>query len=136
MSTILTRLIYVSRPLGYNPIELDDILRTARDHNARFGITGALISRWDLFLPMLEGATEPVAETFQRIRRDRRHVEVTLPGTAEAARRLFPDWRMRDDAAPSWTWAHADVLAGRHLATPFDEVVAMFARIAAERPGP
>ena len=131
----LTRLVYVSRPLGYDPLELDDILQTARAHNGRVGITGALISRWDLFLQLLEGPAEAVAETYDRIRRDRRHVEVTLLGTTRTAERLFPDWQMRDDAAPSWLWPHDDVLAGRHLTTPFDEVMAMFARIAADHPG-
>jgi hypothetical protein len=131
----LTCLIYVSRPLGYDPLELDDILQTARAHNGRVGITGALVSRWDLFLQLLEGPDEAVASIYERIRRDRRHVDVTLLGTARATGRLFADWQMRDDGAPSWLWPHEDVLAGRHLTMPFDEVMAIFARIAADRPG-
>jgi hypothetical protein len=128
----LTRLVYVSRPLGYDPLELDDILHVSRALNARSGITGALISRWDLFLQLLEGSAGAVAETYERIRRDRRHVAVTLLGTAEAPLRLFPDWRMRHDVAPGWVWSHEAVLAGAHRSASFADSVAMFERFVTE----
>ncbi len=130
----LTQLIYVSRPLGYDPQQLADILTVSRARNAAAGITGLLLSRWDLFLQILEGSHEAVEGTFARIRRDLRHVEVTLLHSGPAEARFFPGWDMRSDAPPDWLWPRAEVLAGRHREASPEEAVAIFARIAAEPP--
>jgi hypothetical protein len=131
---ILKQLVYVSRPLGYDPQQLDDILQTARARNAAEHITGTLISRWDLFVQILEGPAQGVDAVFARIRRDHRHVQVTLRHEGEAAGRLFADWTMRDDPMPSWLWTRQDVLAGRHVTDTMEALFGAFRRLAAEAP--
>ena len=130
----LSQLIYVSRPLGYDPQQLDDILTVSRARNAAAGITGLLLSRWDLFLHILEGPRDAVGDTFTRIRRDLRHVEVTLLHLGCAEARLFADWAMRGDPLPDWLWSRADVLAGKPREASPEEALTIFARIAGEAP--
>ena len=108
----LMQLIYTSRPFGFDAGTLDDILVSARRRNARNEITGALICRSDLFLQMLEGPRPAVTETFGRILRDDRHVEVGLVWSGEVEERLFPGWDMRDDPVRSWMWSREEVGAG------------------------
>ena len=105
----LIQLIYISRPFGFEAGMLDDILVSARRHNAANNVTGALICRNDVFLQMLEGPRVEVTETFGRILRDDRHVEVSLLWSGDAPFRSFPEWSMRDDPAQSWMWEREEV---------------------------
>lgn len=130
--TSLSQLIYTSRPFGFDAPALDDILVSARRHNGRSGITGALICRADLFMQLLEGPREAVTTTFGRILQDDRHVEVALVSNADAPSRLFPDWSMRDDPPRSWMWSQAEVRAGAARAASAEAVRAIFTRLAAE----
>jgi len=130
----LTQLIYMSKPFGYDPVLLDDILRIARARNRRLGITGTLISRSDLFLQMLEGPRQAVSDTFARILEDERHIEVLLVQMADAEGRLFSTWEMRDDPMPSWMWTREQVEAGDHREASAQEVYDIFERIAAGPP--
>lgn len=105
----LMQLIYVSRPFGFEGSTLDDILLSARRHNAANGVTGALICRNDVFLQLLEGPREKVTETFSRILRDDRHIEVSLLWCGDAPFRSFAEWSMRDDPVQSWMWSREEV---------------------------
>jgi hypothetical protein len=127
----LKTLAYVSRPLGYDPQQLEDILQTARARNSALGITGMLVSRWDLFAQVLEGPADAVDAVFDSIKRDHRHVQVTLRHEGPAAQRLFADWTMRHEAVPAWLWSHDEVLAGRHVSDAADALLAAFRRLAA-----
>lgn len=128
----LKQLVYVSRPLGYDPQELHDILQVARSRNAADGITGTLASRWDLFAQFLEGPAQAVDAVFARILRDRRHVQVTLRHQGQAAGRLFAGWTMRHDPMPFWMWSNPDVLAGRHLTDTPEALLEAFRRLASD----
>jgi hypothetical protein len=127
----LKQLAYVSRPLGYDPQQLDDILQTARARNGALGITGMLVSRWDLFAQVLEGPAAAVDAVFASIRRDHRHVQVTPRHDAPASGRILADWTMRHAPAPDWLWSHAEVLAGRHMTDAADALLEAFRRLAA-----
>lgn len=132
---MITQLIYISRPFGFDAGTLDDILLSARRNNRRRGVTGALICRADLYMQLLEGPRRVVTETFGRILRDDRHAEVGLVWVGEAPARQFAEWDMLDDPARSWMWSREDVHAGAaERATP-DEARAVFGRIAAEARG-
>ncbi len=131
-SVPMTRLIYTSRPFGFDAGMLDDILISARRHNRENGITGALICRADLFMQLLEGPRAAVTETFARILRDDRHLDVTLICSGDITERLFPDWDMRDDPPRSWMWTRADVAAGAARLASSKDVEWIFARLAAE----
>jgi hypothetical protein len=126
----LERLVYASRPFGFDSATLSAILFEARNLNARNGVTGALICRADLYLQLLEGPARAVMSTYGRILRDDRHVEVRelLRGPAES--RIFPGWAMLDDPARSWVWSRQEVEAGALDRASPEEILAAFARIA------
>jgi len=128
----LKRLIYASRPFGYDNLTLDGILYTARTNNVRDGITGSLVCREDIFLQLLEGPGTAVDAAFERIRRDNRHTDVLLLTTDRVDARLFPDWAMRHDPARSWMWSPAEVDQGAVARASPDEVVGVFSRIVSE----
>lgn len=128
----LKQIIYASRPFGFDQGGLNSILSTARRRNSRHDITGALICRADVYLQLLEGPAEAIGDTFERIQRDDRHMEVTLIRDHQVEGRLFPQWSMLDDPARSWLWNQAEIAAGALQAASPEEVLAVFARIAGE----
>ena len=125
----LTQLIYVSRPFGFHAGTLDDILVSARRHNERNGITGSLVCRADVFLQILEGPRAAVTETFGRILRDDRHVDVAILHCGDTPERMFPSWTMRDDPPQSWMWPRDDVRDGAVEETTAAHAVAIFRRL-------
>lgn len=128
----LRQLIYWSQPFGFDDAMLAGILFQARRTNARHDITGALIVRADLYLQLIEGPPDPIADTYARIRRDDRHNAVTLLLDGPAAARLFPEWTMRDDPARSWLWSAGEVASGALDHAAPDALRAVFERMAAE----
>ena len=125
----LMQLIYVSRPFGFEGGTLDDILISARRHNAANGVTGALICRNDVFLQMLEGPREKVTETFSRILLDDRHIEVSLLWCGDAPFRSFAEWSMRDDPVQSWMWSREEMREVVRAASA-EQARQIFARLA------
>jgi len=128
----LIQLIYASRPFGFDNATLNGILVEARRNNPRDGITGALICRADIYLQLLEGPEAAVDSAFARIARDDRHLEVKMLYRRPAAERLFPEWAMRDDPARSWMWTKPEIAGGAIAKASPDDVLAVFARLAAE----
>ena len=72
----IKHIIYASRPFGFDDAVLKSILLSSRTNNAKSNVTGALICRSDLYLQILEGPEDAVDQTFQRIERDDRHLEI------------------------------------------------------------
>lgn len=126
------QLIYASRPFGFDDAMLNGILMEARRNNPRDDITGALICRHDLYLQLLEGPKDAVEAAFERIARDRRHLEVRQCFTSPMAERLFPDWAMRDDPVQSWMWTPQEVAEGAIEKASHLDLLRVFARLAAE----
>lgn len=125
----LYRVIYTSRPFGYDSAMLSGILLDARRANVRDGITGALICRADIYIQMLEGPEDQVRRAMDRIKRDDRHVEVTLQMEKTVHERMFGEWAMLHDPAVSWIWSREDIASDRlERATP-DEVEGFFLRL-------
>jgi hypothetical protein len=85
-----------------------------------------------LYLQLLEGPQEKVDASYQRIQRDRRHLEVKLLSRRNVTERLFPGWAMRNDPARSWMWNQAEVDAGAINRATEAEAVAIFERLARE----
>ncbi len=129
----LLQLVYASRPFGFDGPTLAGILLDARRCNTRDGITGALICRDDLFLQLLEGETDKIEATFQRIAKDDRHLEVRQISRQgiTASDRLFGRWAMRDDPAQSWIWSRSEIDNGVLDRTTDVEVLGFFQRLAA-----
>ncbi len=133
---MLHRLIYASRPFGYDSAMLGGILLAARRNNPRDGITGALICRADLYLQLLEGPGGAVTSLYSRIVADDRHCDVEQLCAADTDDRLFPGWAMLDDPARSWLWSAAEVAAGAVSAAGVAAVTGVFARLAAAQGAP
>ena len=105
----LYRMIYTSRPFGFDSGTLNGILVHAQQENARVGITGALICREDIYLQLLEGPEGEVKKTVERIKRDDRHLEVVVHVEKAVSERMFGKWAMLHDPAATWIWSRAEV---------------------------
>ena len=129
---MVTQLIYMSEPFGFDDSMLAGILTDARRNNRRDGITGALICRQDIYLQLIEGDATAIDSLFARIAIDNRHLAVRELCRSDAAERLFPQWDMLDDPARSWLWSPNNVAHGAVAAASPGEIRAVFERIAAE----
>lgn len=132
--TIEKRLIYRSQPFGFDRSMLAGILSAARRNNPQLGITGALVCRQDLYLQLIEGPADAIDALYARICDDDRHANVELLLSEVATERLFPNWAMLDDEAPSLFWSAADVAAGALEAASPEELLAPFIRLSAANP--
>ncbi|MCR9177414.1 MAG: BLUF domain-containing protein [Alphaproteobacteria bacterium] len=126
------RLVYVSRPFGFDSAMLNGILLDARENNSRNDITGALICRGDMYLQLLEGPEAAVEAAFDRIASDDRHTDIVRLLSGPASGRLFSNWAMHDDPARSWMWTQEQVAAGAPTRASEAEVLAVFTRVSSE----
>lgn len=123
------RAIYTSQPFGFDEGILGGILLDARRANLRDGVTGALICRADIYLQWLEGPEDLVRATLARIKRDDRHLEVTLHVAELVPERMFGQWAMLHDPAATWIWTQKEVADGAaERATP-EEITDFFLRL-------
>ena len=129
---MVTQLIYMSEPFGYDDGILSAILATARRNNARHGITGALICRHDIYLQLIEGGAGLIDALFARISEDDRHLAVTLLSRMTVSDRVFPNWAMMHDPAHSWLWSPDEVHHGAVREASPEALQQVFARAAAE----
>jgi len=89
------RLLYVSFTTFEPELEqYIDILKVSRKRNAASNISGVLLAAGRTYMQVLEGEKEMVMATFDRIRADRRHDNVTLLAAEIVDERLFPAWSM------------------------------------------
>jgi len=90
------RLIYKSTSRGrLDWPALTHVLLASTRNNESNGLTGILLANRSHFLQVLEGAFDPLNETFVRIARDARHHRVRLLSYGVVEERLFAAWRMR-----------------------------------------
>ena len=127
----MKQLIYRSQPFGFDRATLAGILTGARRNNRRDEITGALICRRDVYLQMIEGPAAVIDALYSRIVADDRHQDVRPLLTDMVAQRMFPDWEMLDDEAPTLFWSPSEVADGAIEAASPAELLALFARLAA-----
>lgn len=89
------RIIYSSRATGSNlRDDHQSILAESRRNNGLDGISGILWIRGDRYLQLLEGPPDSIADTFDRIVSDPRHIAVTVLADEPAVERQFGDWAM------------------------------------------
>lgn len=103
------RAIYTSRPFGFDSGILNSILAHAQRANPAVGLTGALICREDIYIQLLEGPEDAVKSALDRIKRDDRHLEVTVQVAKTVPERMFAKWAMLHDPAATWIWSRAEV---------------------------
>lgn len=95
----LIRLIYTSESAltaggARVLVHYNDIVTTARRHNALNGITGFLMFDRERFHQILEGEAGAVDSLYAAIERDLRHTNVTLLSRVPIDKPGFPDWSM------------------------------------------
>jgi hypothetical protein len=73
---------------------LRQVLSVSQANNGRDGITGYLIFDKTWFVQILEGTSDAVTRTYNRIQSDSRHEGVVTIGQREVRNRSFPQWSM------------------------------------------
>lgn len=99
MSSKLYRLVYLSKNRivgGPDRIadEIQSILAAAQRNNPRLGLTGALIFNTGMFAQVLEGPSDSVEATFEKIQQDPRHGDVQVLAFHQDIERTFARWSM------------------------------------------
>ena len=90
------RLIYKSTSTEpVNPMMVKSIEEQSRDYNRCLEVTGILVASQSEFLQVLEGRIEAVNQVYNKILRDKRHVDVTLLSYDLVEGRAFEDWSMK-----------------------------------------
>ena len=95
----LHRLTYFSRNMivgtsAAQAAEIEQILATARRHNPRRNVTGALLVSRGCFAQVLEGGVDDVEAIFTRIQSDPRHADVRILQFEPVVSRSFGNWSM------------------------------------------
>ena len=91
----LLQLVYTSRATErFNDRDLPSLVATARTHNDRVGITGALHFSDGRFIQVLEGAETDVVSLYEIFVTDPRHTEVETVSRRIVGERGFGEWRM------------------------------------------
>ena len=94
---MLRQILYVSSSsLADKKIDVDRIFESSRHNNSLDGVTGLLLSDGWRFVQVLEGSPDGVEATMERIRRDPRHVGVTVLHDGPVEAREFGGWSMAD----------------------------------------
>ena len=88
---MLHQLVYISSATkAFEEPELERLLVKGRRRNEQDGVTGVLLhDDCFSFLQVLEGASETLARTLARIRRDTRHAGLSVVQDVEVAERDF-----------------------------------------------
>ena len=80
--------------LDLQDTDLEDIHRSARDHNALDGVTGLLVFNGTHFLQIIEGSEQAIEDLLERLRKDQRHTGFEIRDRRKVEARSFPDWSM------------------------------------------
>ena len=91
----MIQIIYLSSATRtMSQADLEDILRTARENNARLGITGMLLYGNKTFIQILEGEEGVVHELVKTIKRDPRHTNFQIVKQKPIEQHEYADWSM------------------------------------------
>lgn len=79
---------------GLSPADVESILLAARTNNPLQGLSGLLIFNGTAFLQILEGVEPAIDELVEKLKRDKRHSNMSIRDERPIDRRSFPDWAM------------------------------------------
>lgn len=89
------QLIYVSDKIKtFRPSDMDSILSSARENNAKNGITGLLVELPQHFIQILEGSQDKVEYIFNNIYEDTRHKNLRVLLSTKIRAREIEAWDM------------------------------------------
>ena len=108
----LKHIIYSSRPVGFEEKTVEQILSSSRKNNPSVEVTGLLIYSADLYLQLLEGPTNAVEQTFNKIKSDTRHDNIRMLKESFTNRRIFASWTMRQQDLGIMMWDEYDLKNG------------------------
>lgn len=92
---MLAQVVYISSATKtFEQDELELLLERARRRNDQCGVSGVLLFDDFSFLQVLEGIPGDVGRIIDRIRRDPRHVGMTIVQDQSISERDFGDWSM------------------------------------------
>lgn len=92
---MIFQIVYISRAaekLGTD--DLDEILSSARENNAKLDITGMLLFHDGSFIQVLEGEEAAVEKLYDHICKDPRHNDHNVVLRTEVNERAFEQWSM------------------------------------------
>lgn len=92
---MLHQAIYVSSTPGLPKSELDEILETAVEFNAKHDITGFLLHDGTYFVQYLEGPKTNIDNLLNKISADTRHSCFTVLEYGTIKQRVCPTWEMK-----------------------------------------
>jgi hypothetical protein len=91
----MKRLLYISTARSIlDASELDELLAKSRAANSMVDLTGLLVVGGRRFLQVLEGPSEAVSETYERIKLDPRHFAIVKLHDKSIDARSFGSWSM------------------------------------------
>ena len=132
----MRQILYVSTSTTTgNAADLADILQQSRHNNALEGVTGVLWSDGRSFMQALEGPSDSVAATFERIQGDRRHHDLIVLHDRPIAAREFGSWSMVHRTAREPADAH-DAQMRHVLARASEPIRAQFLALVASGEAP
>ena len=95
-------IVYVSTATReFSALDADDVLAEARAFNEAHGVTGLLVHVPGSFLQVLEGEQADIEAAFARAAASSRHTDVLRTPATPVLRRVFPQWLMGLEHAPS-----------------------------------
>ncbi len=95
MTSGLIHCVYASAASrDFSHEELAALLESARENNARLGLTGMLLYAEGSFFQVLEGQPDVVDALYAKIERDTRHDQMTLIIREPIPKRHFDAWTM------------------------------------------
>ncbi len=104
MEEPVRQIVYFSTAIGQqDAFTIAEVLAVSQERNNRDMVTGLLVAGGQRYLQVIEGPTSVVDATMARIRRDHRHLGVTLLIRRRIEERSFSGWSMAycDQLPPS-----------------------------------
>ncbi len=118
----LYRLIYLSRARPQTIANLDSVFpqiqHISQTRNSEVQVTGVLLACEGSFVQALEGARTTVWETYRRITRDHRHIDLFLLKFEPIEQRRFAEWTMCGDRLSAVDEIVLKTLRGRQIINP------------------
>ena len=92
---MLTRLLYVSKPVGpITTFVTSSILEVCSVNNKKAEITGVLCQGSGIYMQVIEGQRSVISALFSKIIADKRHNTVELLSVEEIQKRQYGQWSM------------------------------------------
>ncbi len=112
----MIRIIYASQAIKpFNKEELMALLRQSREANTKEGLTGVLLYQNGSFVQVLEGYEEKVNSTLQRIKKDKRHKNITVLDKTYITERQFGEWSMGFEELQNMDMEHLNITGLNHF---------------------